>query len=69
MFDIPIQAVLPQHDLSLPKHLDFGMCASMHHLQRTFELSNTRYAIEVFVGFGYKDESKDYKQGLLKRMF
>ncbi|XP_038048739.1 cilia- and flagella-associated protein 65-like [Patiria miniata] len=41
VFDVPIQAVLPQHDLSLPKHLDFGMCASMHNIQRTFELSNT----------------------------
>ncbi|XP_022101804.1 cilia- and flagella-associated protein 65-like isoform X2 [Acanthaster planci] len=49
VFDIPIQAVLPQHDLSLPEHLDFGMCASMHNLQKTFELHNiselaTRFA-------------------------
>ncbi|XP_071792552.1 cilia- and flagella-associated protein 65-like [Asterias amurensis] len=41
VFDIPIRAVLPQHDLSLPQHLNFGMCTSMFNVQMTFELINT----------------------------
>ena len=41
-FDVPIQAVLPQHNLSLPEHLHFGMCAAQDHVQLSFELNNTR---------------------------
>ncbi len=41
-FEVPIQAVLPQHNLVLPEHLHFGMCAAQDHVQLTFELNNTR---------------------------
>ncbi|XP_072031285.1 cilia- and flagella-associated protein 65-like [Amphiura filiformis] len=48
-FEVPIQAVLPQHNLSLPEHLNFGMCASHDHVQVTFELNNTSELTTKFV--------------------
>ncbi|PIK59519.1 putative coiled-coil domain-containing protein [Apostichopus japonicus] len=39
-FNVPIVAVLPRYVLSLPEHLNFGMCASQYHVDRTFELKN-----------------------------
>ncbi|XP_041477861.1 LOW QUALITY PROTEIN: cilia- and flagella-associated protein 65-like [Lytechinus variegatus] len=41
VFQVPMQAVLPKHELSLPNHLNFGMCATKDFTKLTFELSNT----------------------------
>ncbi|XP_033103427.1 cilia- and flagella-associated protein 65-like [Anneissia japonica] len=40
IFEVPLSAVLPKHDLSLPQELNFGMCAAADSVQLTFEVFN-----------------------------
>lgn len=42
-FEVPIRAVLPQVDISVPEFLDFNMCAAKDVVHTAFEVKNTGY--------------------------
>ena len=42
MFDIPIEAVLPQYNIEVPEHIHFNMCAVSDSVQLTFDIKNCR---------------------------
>ncbi|XP_077997157.1 cilia- and flagella-associated protein 65-like [Glandiceps talaboti] len=39
-FKVPIRAVLPKHELAVPDHLQFGMCAAQDSVEVTFDIHN-----------------------------
>ncbi|XP_006820550.2 cilia- and flagella-associated protein 65-like [Saccoglossus kowalevskii] len=39
-FKVPICAVLPKHELAVPEHLQFGMCAAQDNIEMTFDINN-----------------------------
>lgn len=40
-FEVPLVAVLPQVDISVPDFLDFSMCAAKDSVETIFEVTNT----------------------------
>ena len=40
-FEVPITAVLPQVDITIPQFLDFSMCAAKDSVETIFEVTNT----------------------------
>ena len=49
VFSIPIRAVLPKHQIIVPQHINFHMCATHDTVQLSFTIENTRLVIFHYV--------------------
>ncbi|XP_071497349.1 cilia- and flagella-associated protein 65-like [Diadema antillarum] len=48
VFEVPMRAVLPKHELALPSQLNFDMCATQDMVTLNFQLSNTSELVTKF---------------------